>query len=392
MTTPTDFEALGVSRDLAAALAAQDIVDPFPIQTLTIPDAIAGRDVCGKAKTGSGKTLAFGLPLLQRISAAEPRRPTGLVLVPTRELANQVYGVLAPLAQQRGQSVAAVYGGVAFEAQIEALRRGVEVVVGTPGRLIDLLERRELVLGAVETLVLDEADRMLDMGFLPQVQKILYRLESEPQTMLFSATLEGAIRRLVDRYMRDPVFHEVISDEPTVEEMEHRFLLVHQMDKAKVAAAITRGVQRTLIFSRTKRGADRLVSELRREHVKAAAIHGDLRQAARERALADFAAGKVPVLVATDVAARGLHIDGVDVVLHYDPAEDHKAYLHRSGRTARAGETGIAVTFLLWNQENEVRAVRRPLGLTDPIVEVFSNDPRLADLRSFDTSGTAVPA
>jgi superfamily II DNA/RNA helicase len=392
MTTPTGFEALGVSRDLAEALAAQDIADPFPIQTLTIPDALAGRDVCGKAKTGSGKTLAFGLPLLQRISAAKPRRPTGLVLVPTRELANQVYGVLAPLAEQRGQRVAAVYGGVAFEPQIEALRRGVEVVVGTPGRLIDLLERRELALSAVETLVLDEADRMLDMGFLPQVQKILYRLESEPQTMLFSATLEGAIRRLVDRYMRDPVFHEVLSDEPTVEEMEHRFLLVHQMDKAKVAAAITRGVQRTLIFSRTKRGADRLVSDLRREGVKAAAIHGDLRQTARERALADFAAGKVPVLVATDVAARGLHIDGVDVVLHYDPAEDHKAYLHRSGRTARAGETGIAVTLLLWNQENEVRAVRRPLGLTDPIVEVFSNDARLADLRSLDASGTAVPA
>ncbi|HWW43990.1 MAG TPA: DEAD/DEAH box helicase [Acidimicrobiia bacterium] len=390
MTTPT-FEALGVSRDLVAALAAQGIEAPFPVQALTIADGLAGRDVCGKAKTGSGKTLAFGLPLLERVGHAEPRRPTGLVLVPTRELANQVFGVLSELAATRGQRVAAVYGGVGFEQQIAAMRDGVDVIVGTPGRLIDLLERRELRLDALDVLVLDEADRMLDMGFLPQVQKILYRLTSEPQTMLFSATLDGAIRRLVDRYMRDPVFHEVASQDPTVDEMEHRFLVVHQMDKAKVAAAISRGVQRTLIFSRTKRGADRLVSDLRREGVKAAAIHGDLRQTAREKSLTDFMTGKVPVLVATDVAARGLHIDAVDVVLHFDPPEDHKAYLHRSGRTARAGETGVAVTLVLWNQENEVRAVRRPLGITEPFIEVFSNDPRLADLRELAGEVT-VPA
>ena len=392
MTNPTTFEALGVSRDLVATLAAQGIDAPFPIQALTIADGLAGRDVCGKAKTGSGKTLAFGLPLLQRVGHAAPRRPTGLILVPTRELANQVFGVLAGLAAGRGQRVAAVYGGVGFEQQIAALRGGVDVVVGTPGRLIDLLERREVRLDALDVLVLDEADRMLDMGFLPQVQKILYRLESEPQTMLFSATLDGAIGRLVDRYMRDPVFHEVASEDPTVDEMEHRFLVVHQMDKARVAAAISRGVQRTLVFSRTKRGADRLVSDLRREGVKAAAIHGDLRQTAREKSLTDFMTGKVPVLVATDVAARGLHIDAVDVVLHYDPPEDHKAYLHRSGRTARAGETGVAVTLVLWNQENEVRAVRRPLGITDPFVEIFSNDPRLADLHHLGAGEATVPA
>ena len=392
MTIPTTFEALGVSRDLVAALAEQDIVEPFPIQVLTVAEALAGRDVCGKAKTGSGKTLAFGLPLIERVQAARPRCPTGLVLVPTRALANQVFGVLEPLAARRGHGVAAVYGGVGFDAQIAALRGGVAIVVGTPGRLIDLLERGELRLNAVQVLVLDEADRMLDMGFLPQVQKILYRMESEPQTMLFSATLDGAIRRLVDRYMRDPVFHEVAAREPTVDEMDHRFLLVHQLDKAKVTAAITRGVQRTLVFSRTKRGADRLVADLRRQRVKAAPIHGDLRQAVRERALADFTAGKIPVLVATDVAARGLHIDGVDIVLHYDPAEDAKTYLHRSGRTARAGETGVAVTLLLWNQENEVRAVRRPLGITTPIVEVFSNDPRLADVRTVTDDEATVPA
>ena len=388
----SSFETLGVSADLVAAMRAQSIDAPFPIQTLTIPDALAGRDVCGKAKTGSGKTLAFGLPLLERVGRAKPRHPGGLVLVPTRELANQVFGVLVSLAAVRGQRVAAIYGGVGFEAQIEALRTGVEVVVGTPGRIIDLMERGELRLGSVEVLILDEADRMLDMGFLPQVQKILYRLESNPQTMLFSATLDGAIRRLVDRYMKDPVFHEVASREPTVDEMEHRFLLVHQMDKAKVAAAIARGVDRTLMFSRTKRGADRLVQSLQREGVRAAPIHGDLRQTARERALADFQAGKVPVLVATAVAARGLHIDCVDVVLHYDPPEDHKAYLHRSGRTARAGETGIAVTLMLYNEENEIRSIQRRLALDGPIIEVFSNDPRLANLETFETDEAGVPA
>ena len=388
MTNPTSFEALGVSSDLAAEMHRQGIEEPFPIQTLTIPDALAGRDVCGKAKTGSGKTLAFGLPILDRVQPAQPRQPTGLVLTPTRELANQVFGVLKPLAAIRGQRVAAVYGGMGFEPQIEALRRGVEIVVGTPGRLIDLMERGELRLGGVQVLVLDEADRMLDMGFLPQVQKILYRLESNPQTMLFSATLDGAIRRLVDRYMKDPVFYEVASREPTVDEMEHRFLLVHQMDRAKVAAAIAQGVQRTLMFSRTKRGADRLVQDLRREGVHAAPIHGDLRQAARERALADFMAGKVPVLVATDVAARGLHIDAVDVVLHYDPPEDDKAYLHRSGRTARAGEAGVAVTLMLYNQENEIRSIKRRLAIDEPIIEVFSNDPRLSDLRRFAADET----
>jgi superfamily II DNA/RNA helicase len=388
----TTFEALGVSRDLVAALRADGIETPFPIQALTVPDALAGRDLCGKAKTGSGKTLAFGLPLVERVSKASPRWPTGLVLTPTRELANQVYGVLGPLAHERGRSVVAVYGGVGFEPQIDALRSGVDVVVGTPGRLIDLMERKELDFGAVEVLVLDEADRMADMGFMPQVQKILYGMEGEHQTMLFSATLDGAVKQLVKRYMHDPVFHEVASDEPTVEEMEHRFLYVHDLDKIKVAAAIAQGSNRTLMFCNTKRMADRLVRELRKEGVKAAPIHGDLGQAARERSLADFQAGKVPVLVATDVAARGIHVDNVDVVVHFDPTDDHKAYLHRSGRTARAGETGVAVTLMRWNEENYVRTVQRRLGLSLPIVEVFSNDPRLADLRAWDPSAETVSA
>jgi superfamily II DNA/RNA helicase len=386
------FEALGLSSDLVAALARDGIDEPFPIQALTIVDALAGRDLCGKAKTGSGKTLAFGLPLLERIGEAAPRRPRGLVLTPTRELANQVSKVLSPLAKLRNQRVAAVYGGVSMDPQVAALTKGTDVVVGTPGRLIDLIERNELSLADVEVLVIDEADRMADMGFMPQVQKILVRIEGEHQTMLFSATLDGAVKRLVERYLHDPVHHEVESAEATVELMDHCFLLVHQMDKVKVAAAICEGSGRTLMFVRTKRGADRLVLQLEREGVRAGAIHGDLRQGARERALLDFSKGKLPVLVATDVAARGIHVDGVDVVVHWDPAEDEKAYLHRSGRTARAGETGIAVTLMLWNQENEVRLVQKRLGLQLPIIEVFSNDPRLADLRTMDPSAESVLA
>ena len=380
------FAELGVSAPLAEALAAQGIHEPFPIQALTIADALAGRDVLGKAKTGSGKTLAFGLPLLDLVEKAAPKRPHGLVLVPTRELANQVREVLEPLGKTLGLSVKAFYGGVNMDPQVEALAKGVDVLIGTPGRLIDLMERGELYFSNVRVLILDEADRMADMGFLPQVQKILHRVEGPHQTMLFSATLDRGIDRLVDRYLTDPLSHEVEGSDETVDEMHHHFLLVHQMDKIKVVAAISRGVDRTLVFCRTKRGADKVVEQLMREHIKAGAIHGDLRQAARERALADFSDGKLPVLVATDVAARGIHVDGVDVVIHYDPPEDHKAYVHRSGRTARAGEVGVAVMLSMWNEENDVRVIQRRLSLDGPIVEVFSNDPRLADLRNWDPS------
>ena len=384
------FAGLGLPADLVAALARDGITEPFPIQSLTIADALAGVDVLGTAKTGSGKTLAFGLPMLARVGKSDPHRPGGLVLVPTRELANQVTKALQPLGKVIDRRVRAVYGGVSMDPQIESLRKGVDIVVGTPGRLIDLIERGELSVAAVEVLVVDEADRMADMGFMPQVQKILYRIEGAHQTMLFSATLDGAVKRLVDRYMSDPVSHEVDEDEPTVDQMEHRFFLVHQMDKVKVVASIADGAERTLVFCRTKRGADRLVEQLGRERVRALAIHGDLRQGAREKALADFMGGKVDVLVATDVAARGIHVDGVDVVVHYDPPEDHKAYLHRSGRTARAGESGVAVTLMLWNQENEIRVIQRRLGLSIPVVEIFSNNPGLKTLATWDPS--AIPA
>jgi superfamily II DNA/RNA helicase len=386
------FAGLGLHADLVDALAREGITEPFPIQELTIADALAGRDVLGKAKTGSGKTLAFGLPLLGRIGKAEPRHPRGLILVPTRELCTQVTAALRPLGEVRDLKVRAVYGGVSMDPQVSALQKGVDVVVGTPGRLIDLIERGELSVAHVEVLVVDEADRMADMGFMPQVQKILYGIKSQHQTMLFSATLDGAVKRLVDRYMVDPVSHEVDEDEPTVDQMEHVFLAVHQMDKVKVAASIAAGANRTLVFVRTKRGADRLVMQLQREDVRAGAIHGDLRQGARERALADFTSGKCKVLVATDVAARGIHVDGVDVVVHYDPPEDEKAYLHRSGRTARAGESGVAVTLMLWNQENEVRVIQRRLGLSIPVVEIFSNDARLLDLAQWSSAEVPVGA
>jgi superfamily II DNA/RNA helicase len=390
--TERTFDSLGVCIELVKALADQGITSAFPIQALTIADGNTGRDVCGKAKTGSGKTLAFGLPLLQRTAAAHsgsvheigrPARPLALVLLPTRELAVQVHGVLDPLGRPLGLRVACVYGGADIDAQITRLRKGVEVVIATPGRLIDLGDRGELSLASVEMLVLDEADRMADMGFMPQVEWVLRRLERPHQTLLFSATLDSAVDRLAKRYMHDPVFHEVASTTQTVSAMEHRFLQVHQMDKVKVTAALCRSYAKALVFVRTKRGADRLVEQLAHEGVRSSAIHGDLRQSNRERALNDFSSGKLSVLVATDVAARGLHIDNVDVVIHFDPPEDHKTYLHRSGRTARAGEAGLAVSLLLWNQLVEGEVIQRRLGLRIPIVEMFSNDPRLGDLAAW---------
>ena len=389
--TNQTFAQLGVDPKLVAVLSSQGITTAFPIQALTISDALAGRDVCGKAKTGSGKTLGFGLPMLQRIAATEPpsgpgpARPRGLVLLPTRELCVQVYEVLEPLGKSLGLAVTAVYGGADIERQVKHLRHGSDVIIATPGRLIDLGDRGEVKVEGLDVLVLDEADRMADMGFMPQVEWVLRRIAARPhQTLLFSATLDGAIDRLVKRYLTDPVFHEVASDTQTVSQMAHHFLNVHQMDRVKVAATICRSFDKTIVFCRTKRGADRLVEQLAKEGVRAAAIHGDLRQSQREKALADFSADKLPVLVATDVATRGLHIEAVDCVMHYDPPEDHKAYLHRSGRTARAGSTGVVVSLLLWNQIIEAQVIMRRLALKRPIVEVFSNDPHLSDLAAWE--------
>lgn len=387
--TTIQFTDLGIDQDLVDVLAKRGITTPFEIQTLAIPDGIAGRDVCGKAKTGSGKTLAFGIPMIQRISKAKPHRPTGLALVPTRELAVQVCKELEPLAATRGLTFEAIYGGSPIEKQIAALKRGVDFVVATPGRMIDLIQQEELSVADLEGVVIDEADRMADMGFMPQVEWILRRAKKDHQTLLFSATLDGMVGALISRYQTDPVTHEVASNDVTVAEMEHRFLAVHEMDRVRVAARIVEASNRTIIFSRTKWGADKLTDKLLGENVKAAAIHGDLRQAQREKALSDFQAGKVKCLVATDVAARGIHVDDVDVVIHYDPPSDAKTYVHRSGRTARAGESGVVVSLVLWNEELEVRKLLRRLGMKQPIVEVYSNDVRLDDLMAWDPANEA---
>jgi len=390
--TTATFAALGVHDNLRNALSEQGIEQPFAIQALTVADGLAGRDICGKAKTGSGKTLAFGIPLLQRVTPGRkgPRQPRALVLVPTRELAGQVAGVLNPLAQAVGHTLTSCYGGTEMEAQIATLAKGTDILVATPGRLIDLVQREVIDLASIEVVVLDEADRMCDMGFLPQIEWLLRHLRRPHQTMLFSATLDGDVDRIVRHELIDPVRHEVASTSTTVTAMEHRFLLVHQMDKVKVAAAIARNSQRTLIFSRTKRGADRLTELLRVEGIDARAIHGDLRQQIRERALRQFTEGSLPVLVATDVAARGIDVDGIDVVIHFDPPEDHKGYLHRSGRTARAGRAGLVVTLVLWDQQLDVERIQKRVALAVPVVEMFSNDPRLADLHSWDPRPTAV--
>ncbi|MFV0526089.1 MAG: DEAD/DEAH box helicase [Acidimicrobiales bacterium] len=381
------FADLGVDPAISGVLTGRGIEEPFPIQAMTISDALAGHDVCGKAKTGSGKTLAFGIPVVQRMAEVDgtgPRQVRGLILVPTRELAVQVTSELEPLGEAVGLRTLAVYGGADIDAQIKKLHQGIDLIVATPGRMIDLIDRGEVEIAQVAHVVIDEADRMADMGFLPQVEWILRRIERDHQTLLFSATLDGAIDGLVKRYQDDPVRHEVTSSEVTVAQMAHRFLAVHEMDRTRVVAAIVEAVDRTMVFCNTKRGCDRLAANLDKLGVSAQAIHGDLRQRQREKALRDFTNGKIRALVATDVAARGIHVDDVDVVIHYDPPDDHKTYLHRSGRTARAGGSGVVVTLVLWNQELEVKRMQKRLALDIPIVEIFSNDERLSDLAGWD--------
>ena len=378
------FSELGIEKDLVEELDRLGISEPFEIQKITIPDILKGRDVCGKAKTGSGKTIAFGLPLIQLLQASKPGEPRGLALVPTRELAVQVCKELEPLALKKALKVKAIYGGSPIEKQIDALKKGVDFVVATPGRLIDLLERKDISVASVEKIVIDEADRMADMGFMPQVEWILRQAELDHQTLLFSATLDGMVSGLISRYQQEPVMHEVESREVTVAEMQHRFIAVHEMDQVKVAAAIINSSNKTIVFTKTRWGADKLAAKLLQEDVNAAAIHGDLRQSQRERALKDFMKGKIRTLVATDVAARGIHVDDVEAVIHYDPPSDAKTYLHRSGRTARAGGSGVVVSLICWNEELEIRKLMRRLGLKQPIVEMFSNDERLKNLISWN--------
>jgi superfamily II DNA/RNA helicase len=387
----TTFASLGIDNDLVAELESQGITSPFPIQQIAMADALAGEDIMGKAETGSGKTLAFGLPMIMHVTKGQPKRPHGLVLVPTRELAVQVTRALTPLLALRGLSAVSVYGGAPMGPQTDALNAGASIAIATPGRLIDLLERRALDPRDIKIVTIDEADQMADMGFMPQVRAIMSQLPEQRQTFLFSATLDHQVKELIDRYMTDPVNHQVESLTETVDTSEHRFLKVHYMDKAKVVTEISRHNDRLLAFTRTKAGADRLSRDLRELDVDAAPIHGDLPQRKREQSLERFAKGDIKVLVATNVAARGLHIDGVDVVVHFDPPDDPKTYLHRSGRTARAGEDGLVVTLVEWDQVNEVLGIQRRADLNIPIVKMFSNDERLADLASWEPPPEEAP-
>lgn len=384
MEPPTGFAALGVPERIDIGLAAAGFAQPFAIQLEAIPVALAGRDVCGRAKTGSGKTLAFGVPMLARIDErAEPHRPLGLVLVPTRELAVQVAEVLEPVATPAGVRVLAVYGGASRAHQVTELAKGIELVIATPLRLIDLLKSGEVDVGSVRYMCLDEADRMADDGFTPQVEWILRRCTGRVQTMLFSATLDGDVGHLIRHYLSDPVEVAIDAVTDTVGTMHHLFLAVHHMDKDRVIGSIGQAIPKMIVFCQTKRLCDRVARALQDLGVDAAALHGDLQQSSRERVLQRFATGKLAVLVATDVAARGIDIDDIGAVIHYEPAPDVKDYLHRSGRTARAGRDGWAVTLVEYNQHTQVRVLQRGLRLPAAVpIEVFSNNPGLRDLGS----------
>jgi superfamily II DNA/RNA helicase len=384
------FSALGLDARLVSALEANGIREPFAIQARVLPDALAGRSVLGRAQTGSGKTLAFGLPLLTRLavgtSPRQQKTPRGLVLVPTRELARQVAGVLAPLGRAIGVSIATVHGGAPISPQIASVRNA-DIVVATPGRLIDLLERGACRLGGIQITVLDEADHMADLGFMPAVTRILDDTPPDGQRLFFSATLDRGIGQLVTSYVSNPALHAVpapVDSGPA----EHRLLVLDAQDKVRVAAEIASRPARTLFFVRTKHGADRLAKQLAREGIAASAIHGDRSQSQRQRALDAFKAGHPRVLVATDVAARGIHVDDVDLVVQYDPPDDPKDYLHRSGRTARAGATGMVVALAERGQVRDLQRLHDAAGITAARHEVGVGH---HVVRQIAASGTPVP-
>ena len=385
---PVAFTDLGLPEALVKTLAENGVQTAFPIQAATIPDALAGRHVLGKARTGSGKTLAFGLAALANLRGKRARKgkPLALVLVPTRELAMQVTDALQPYGYAVGADIAAVYGGAPMYKQVFALRRGVELLVATPGRLTDLIEQEECDLSEVSIAILDEADQMADMGFLPIVSELLSQTDPAGQRLLFSATLDGAVDELVRQYLHDPVLHSVTpdGDEPT--RMDHHLLIVEPTDKALITAEIaarhTPGDddRRTILFARTKLGADRIAEKIREHGVSALALHGGMTQRARTKTLADFKDGRVPVLVATDVAARGIHVDGIDLVLHVDPAGDPKDYLHRAGRTARAGESGTVVTLVLPKQRKSTLRLLEQAGVEAELTKVAPSSEALREL------------
>ena len=365
--SPT-FARLGVPDSICRALTERGITQPFDIQTAVLADALAGRDICGRAPTGSGKTIAFGIPLVANVGRARPHRPLALVLAPTRELADQIMMELRSFSG--GVCVAVVYGGVGYGNQVQSLRRGVDILVACPGRLEDLIEQGVVSLDAVEMVVVDEADRMADMGFIPAVRRLLDQTAPDPQTMLFSATLDGDVASLTRDYQHDPVRCEVGDETDDVISADHLFWTVARAGRIQVAADAISAAGPAIVFCRTRHGCDRLARQLERVGIVTAAIHGGRSQNQRTRALAAFSAGRVQALVATDVAARGIHVEGVGAVIHFDPPEDHKAYLHRSGRTARAGRGGVVLSLVEPGQAREMGRMQRQLGLQQPITDV----------------------
>lgn len=350
-------------------LTSQGINEPFEVQTAAIPDALAGRDILGRAPTGSGKTIAFGIPVIVRTAGSRPKAPSALVLAPTRELAEQIADELRPLAQAHDLWVLSAYGGTNINRQIERLKKGVDILVACPGRLQDLLDRKALTLDSARTVVIDEADRMADMGFLPDVRRLLDLTPSDRQTLLFSATLDKDVAALTRDYQADPVRHEVGPETPDIGRLQHHFWSVDRSERVGLAVNLIRRTGKTVVFTRTRHGADRAAKQLGREGLEAAVIHGARTQSQRDRALAHFTDGEALVLVATDVAARGIHVDGVQCVLHFDPPEDGKAYVHRSGRTARAGATGTVVCFVDKSQRKAVKHLQREVGIDIQVVE-----------------------
>jgi superfamily II DNA/RNA helicase len=386
------FAGAGVPAPLVAALSATGINAPFPIQAATLPAAMAGRDILGRGQTGSGKTLAFAIPLAARLADGYTSacRPRGLVLVPTRELASQVHAVLAPLAESLGLSVATVYGGVPQKPQVAKLRDRADIVVACPGRLADLIEQGHCHLGDVDISVLDEADHMADLGFLPVVRRLLDMTPPDGQRMLFSATLDAAVDVLARRFMNRPA-HIDIGPAEAPPAMIHHLLTIAPADRVDVVAALAGGSGRSLVFTRTKHAARRLARQLTAGGIPAAELHGDLAQGARERNLASFADGVVRVIVATDVAARGIHVDGVDLVIHADPPTEHKAYLHRSGRTARAGAAGTVITLQVPAQAADVRTLMRKAGVVPLTAPVTAGSPLLRSIAGERVAPVTLP-
>ncbi len=373
------FAELGLPDAIVRALDAEGFIEPFPIQAATLPDTLAGRDLLGRGQTGSGKTLAFGLALLSRLAGdrSQSRRPRGLVLVPTRELATQVVDALTPFAKALGLTTTYVVGGKSFNRQAAELNRGVDLLVATPGRLTDHTTQRTCDLSAIEITAIDEADRMADMGFLPQVRKIL-DLTPQGQRLLFSATLDGDVGTLVRQYLTDPITRSIASSTAQIETMDHHVLHVDLSAKPRVITEIAARDGRTILFVRTKHGVDRLVKTLRRDGINAGALHGGKAQNARNRAIAEFKEGQTPVLVATDVAARGIHVDDVSLVVHVDPPADPKDYLHRAGRTARAGDTGTVVTMVTPQERRDVDRLTRLAGVRATNTDVTPGDAALS--------------